>query len=147
MSPRWESESKTGPNHRNRLTPIRLHSAAGISFPSDEISFIFFFFHRSSANFRSSTPLFSPPPPFFFRSRTLQNWIRSNFFISPYPNFKIKIKNKRAYLEIYFSIKKQYHYKRMSNLYQFTCKHGKKVLILFHCIFSERKQFTHLLIT
>lgn len=116
-------------------------------FPPTRFPLFSFFFHRSSANFRSSTPLSSPPPPFFFRSRMLQNWIRSNFFISPYPNFKIKIKNKPAYLEIYFSIKKQYHYKRMSNLYQFTCKHGKKVLILFHCIFSERKQFTHLLIT
>lgn len=78
VSPRWESESKTGLNHRNRLTPIRLHSPAGISFPSDEISFIFFFPHRSSANFRSSTPL-SSPSPFFFSHRMPQNWIRSNF--------------------------------------------------------------------
>lgn len=42
-----ESESKTGLNHRNRLTPIRLHSPAGISFPPTRFP-LFSFFSLSS---------------------------------------------------------------------------------------------------
>lgn len=101
VSPRWESESKTGLNHRNRLTPIRLHSPAGISFPSDEISFIFFFPHRSSANFRSSTPL-----PIFFLAQNATELDTIQFRISSYPNFR-----KDEETKIYFPIKKQYEYK------------------------------------